>query len=149
MCDVEVDHVVHTGIRLVLQLFRPARARHSASPKRAMKCAARFGAVAAWALLPSLGAAGSAEVAVTPLQKVVQMLQDMAVTAKKEKQDEEVSFSAFTTWCSNEIANLEGSVKRGAEELSMLLVECQAGQARQARTRRGCNFGARRCAGPT
>merc|ERR1719171_2937072 len=54
------------------------------------------------------------------IQKVIQMLQDMQATAKKEKHEEEVKFAEFETFCTNEIADLKEDIKVAAEEIELL-----------------------------
>jgi len=44
-------------------------------------------------------AIGATGLAVTPTQKVIQMLSDMVAKGKQEKHDETVRFSEFTQWC--------------------------------------------------
>jgi len=57
------------------------------------------------------------------LQKVIQMLGDMSAKAKQEKNDEEVAFAEFTTWCTMEQANLKKSIKKGGETIELLSSE--------------------------
>jgi uncharacterized protein YoxC len=60
---------------------------------------------------------------VTPLQKVVEMLTNMATKAKQMKNDEEVSYAKFSTWCSSEKVRLEEQIKKEASELEQLQTE--------------------------
>jgi hypothetical protein len=73
--------------------------------------------------LLSLAPAAGAGTGGAAVQKVVQMLQDMSATAKKNKQDEEVSFAAYSTWCSDEQARLTSEIAKEAEELETLAAE--------------------------
>merc|ERR1719446_1804370 len=47
----------------------------------------------------SVGSGSAADV--TPLQKVVQMLDGVLAKGKKEKHEEEVEFAKFHEWCDN------------------------------------------------
>jgi hypothetical protein len=57
------------------------------------------------------------------LQKVIQMLGDMAAKAKQEKNDEQVAFAEFTTWCTMEQASLKKSITKGGETIELLSSE--------------------------
>jgi len=59
------------------------------------------------------------------VQKVIQMLQDMQATAKKEKHEEEVKFAEFETFCTNEIADLKESIATAEEQISLLTAEIE------------------------
>jgi len=59
------------------------------------------------------------------VQKVIQMLQDMQATAKKEKHEEEVKYADFETFCTNEIADLKESIKKAEEQIEMLTSEIE------------------------
>jgi len=57
---------------------------------------------------------------VAAVQKVIQMLGDMAAKAKLEKQNEEVAFAEFGVWCDHEQATLKKNIAKGAEEIELL-----------------------------
>merc|ERR1719421_2360871 len=59
------------------------------------------------------------------VQKVIQMLQDMQATAKKEKQEEAVKYAEFETFCKNEIADLKEDIKKAAEQIELLTSEIE------------------------
>merc|ERR1719446_1018690 len=59
------------------------------------------------------------------VQKVIQMLQDMQATAKKEKHEEEVKYADFETFCTNEIADLKESIKKAEEQIELLTSEIE------------------------
>merc|ERR1740138_1167392 len=48
------------------------------------------------------------------------MLGDMSAKCKQEKNDEQVSFAEFETWCKMEQANLKDSIKKGGESIELL-----------------------------
>jgi chromosome segregation ATPase len=72
------------------------------------------------ALVTQQGVASNAAV-----QKVIQMLQDMQATAKKEKHEEEVKYADFETFCTQEIADLKEDIKKAEEEIELLTSEIE------------------------
>merc|ERR1712159_105755 len=44
----------------------------------------------------------------------------MNAKCKKEKQDEEVAYAEFSTWCTTEKAQLKDSIQKGAEAIETL-----------------------------
>jgi hypothetical protein len=76
------------------------------------------------------GAASSAAnrqraLSVAGVQKVIQMLTDMQAKTKQEKNDEEVAFAKFSTWCSEEIASTKSDIAGNTEEISLLSTEIE------------------------
>jgi len=57
---------------------------------------------------------------VTPIQKVIQMLGDMAAKGKQEKNLEEVEFTKFKTWCEDTISDKEKSIADGKSAIEQL-----------------------------
>lgn len=66
--------------------------------------------------------------AVTPVQKVIQILGNMLEKGKKEKHEEEVAFAAFREWCSNTAAEKEQSVAVATEQIDHLKADIQSAQ---------------------
>jgi molecular chaperone GrpE (heat shock protein) len=62
---------------------------------------------------------------VAAVQKVIQMLSDMAAKAKQEKNDEEVAFAEFSTWCTGEKANLKTSIQKATESTELYSAEIE------------------------
>merc|ERR1712139_621094 len=58
--------------------------------------------------------------AVTPIQKVIQMLGDMASKGKKEKNFEEVEFAKFKTWCEDVISDKTKDIAEAAAAIEQL-----------------------------
>merc|ERR1719375_1172869 len=58
--------------------------------------------------------------AVTPIQKVIQMLGDMASKGKKEKNIEEVEFAKFKTWCEDIFSDKAKSIADAAAQIEQL-----------------------------
>jgi chromosome segregation ATPase len=86
--------------------------------------------VLAIACLVCVGAASSAAedrrqqaLSVAGVQKVIQMLNDMLATSKQEKNDEQVAYSKFDTWCKEEQASLKAAIQRNSEEIESLDTE--------------------------
>jgi len=59
------------------------------------------------------------------IQKVIQMLQDMVATAKKEKHEEEVKYAEFSTFCTSETADLKNEIASAAEQIELLTSEIE------------------------
>jgi len=62
---------------------------------------------------------------VTPVQKVIQLLEDMKATAQKEKNDEAVQFSSFDQFCTNKQRTTKDEIKVGEEKMEILKTEIQ------------------------
>lgn len=54
------------------------------------------------------------------VEKVIDMLRDMTAKSAQEKKDEEVAYAEFQTWCTSESANLQASIKKGADGIELL-----------------------------
>ena len=57
---------------------------------------------------------------VTPVQKVIELMNEMRAKGVKEKQDEEVAFTSFKTWCDNTARQREESIKEGEARMEQL-----------------------------
>jgi len=64
-------------------------------------------------------------VAVTPVQKVIQLLENMAVKGKKEKHEEQVQFAAFKQFCDDTTVEKERAIKEATEKIEMLKADIQ------------------------
>merc|ERR1719456_143964 len=58
--------------------------------------------------------------AVTPIEKVIQMLTSMKETSIKEKNDEEVAMTKFSTWCDNTQSFKTTAIKKAEDALAQL-----------------------------
>merc|ERR1719174_1180578 len=66
-------------------------------------------------------AAGTAtQVSVTPIQKVLTLMEEMKAKAIAAKNDEEVKFTAFATWCTNTKKSKSDEIAAGEEKMEML-----------------------------
>merc|ERR1719272_1611633 len=59
------------------------------------------------------------------VQKVIQMLEDMVATGKKEKHEEEVAYADFETFCTQEIADLKENIKDAKQQIDLLSSEIE------------------------
>eukprot|EP00397_Hematodinium_sp_SG-2012_P020951 GEMP01021616.1.p1 GENE.GEMP01021616.1~~GEMP01021616.1.p1 ORF type:complete len:684 (+),score=216.20 GEMP01021616.1:89-2053(+) len=71
--------------------------------------------------------------AVTPTQKVVQMLGDMAAKGKQEKQEEEVRFSRFQQWWENTSKDRQRAIAEGNRRIEQLSADIQKAEADASR----------------
>merc|ERR1740129_1556512 len=60
---------------------------------------------------------------VTPLQKLIQMLNGMAAKGKQEKHTEKVEFTKFHEWCDNVKATRRKSIKEGEAQIEQLTAD--------------------------
>lgn len=61
-----------------------------------------------------------AESTVTPVQKVIQLLEGMLEKGKKEKHQEQVQFAAYRQFCDDTSVEKKRDVKKAAEQIDML-----------------------------
>jgi len=69
---------------------------------------------------PALCVEADSDRSVAAVQKVLQMLGDMAAKVKLEKNEEQVAFAEFETWCKMEIPQTKKSIARAAESIDLL-----------------------------
>jgi len=62
---------------------------------------------------------------VTPVQKVIELLQGMAEKGKKEKHAEEVQFAAFKQFCDDTIAEKKGAIKEANDLIAVLKADIE------------------------
>jgi len=67
--------------------------------------------------------AGFASESNAAVQKVIQMLGDMSAKVKHEKNEEQVAFAEFETWCKMEIPSTQKSIAKAAENIDLLNAE--------------------------
>merc|ERR1719258_763914 len=73
-----------------------------------------------------LAAVSASASTVTPVQKVIQMLEDMAAKGKKEMQEEQVRFASFAQFCKGAEAEKVRSVEENTSQLGELEGEISA-----------------------
>merc|ERR1719487_902327 len=80
--------------------------------------------VAASVLLAAVAPSASAS-EVTPVQKVIKLLENMLVKGKEEKHAEQVQFAAYKQFCDDTTAEKNRSVKEAEEAIEMLKADIQ------------------------
>jgi len=80
-------------------------------------------------LMLVLAIASASAVEVTPIQKVVQMLQEVQAKGEKEKHEEEVEFAKFHEWCDQVQQDKHTSIKELNDEIMQLSADIDAGEA--------------------
>merc|ERR1712224_252989 len=78
-----------------------------------------------------LGAAQAS--AVTPVQKVIQLLNGMVEKGKKEKHEEQVQFAAYKQFCDDTTVEKQRAIKEANEMIEMLQADIQKYEADAAR----------------
>jgi hypothetical protein len=69
--------------------------------------------------------------AVTPIQKVITMMEDMVAKGEKEKKEEQVAFAAFASFCKSTTSEKEAAVAKGKAEITMLQADILKAQSDQ------------------
>jgi peptidoglycan hydrolase CwlO-like protein len=80
-------------------------------------------------LLPTVATRMQYQGQVTPIQKVIEMLGEMAAKGKKEKNIEEVEFTKFKTWCEDTFSDKGKSIADGnaaVEQLTADIVKAES-----------------------
>merc|ERR1719380_16303 len=91
-----------------------------------MKCAILLLACFSWS------ASGDA-VDVTPVQKVIQLLNGMLEKGKKEKHDEQVQFAAYKQFCDDTTVEKKRAIAEAEETIGVLKADIQSYAANAAR----------------
>jgi len=76
-----------------------------------------------------LVAAGASDAAVTPVQKVIQLLENMVEKGNEDKQDEQVQFAKFKTFCDDTVSNKQRSIKDADEMIEVLQSDIEKNEA--------------------
>jgi len=66
---------------------------------------------------------------VTPVQKVIQLMQGMLEKGKKEKHEEQVQFSAYKQFCADTKVEKEGAIKEANDMIEILKADIQKYEA--------------------
>jgi prefoldin subunit 5 len=78
-------------------------------------------------------AVGCSGAQVTPVQKVIQLMEGMVEKGKAEKQAEEVQFAEYKSFCDNTAANKKKAIAEANEKIEMLKADIQEAAADAAR----------------
>merc|ERR1711934_689535 len=81
-------------------------------------------AVVGFLCLLALGAQGS-DVEVTPVQKVIQLMQGMLEKGKKEKHNEQVQFAAYKQFCDDTSVEKKRAIEEANEQIEVLKADIQ------------------------
>jgi septal ring factor EnvC (AmiA/AmiB activator) len=73
--------------------------------------------------------AAASQVRVTPVQKVIQLLQDMTEKGKKEKHEEQVQFAAYKQFCDDTTTEKQRAIKEANAQIEQLTASIQKAQA--------------------
>merc|ERR1719215_2202299 len=76
------------------------------------------------ALLATIGVQ-AVEVEVTPVQKVIQLLEGMLAKGKQEKHQEQVQFAAYKQFCDDTTVDKTRAIKEANEAIEMLKADIQ------------------------
>merc|ERR1719272_2595717 len=66
---------------------------------------------------------------VTPVQKVIELMNNMVEKGNKEKQDEQVQFAAFKTFCDNTVGAKQAAIAQATEEIDLLTAEIEKSES--------------------
>jgi predicted nucleic acid-binding Zn-ribbon protein len=80
-------------------------------------------------VLPLALLALSSASAVTPIQKVLEMMDGMLQNAEKDKHDETTRFSAFSQWCESTKAEKERTIKDQSDQIGQLEADITKSEA--------------------
>jgi len=89
-----------------------------------MAKASLYMAALAFLLLPGVSAI-SDKSKVTPIQKVLTLMEELKAKGIKEKNDEETRFSAFAQWCANTKKSKTDEIEAGNQKMEMLKAEIE------------------------
>jgi len=62
---------------------------------------------------------------ITPVQKVIQLLEGMSATGKKEKHDEQVQFAAYKQFCDDTTVEKKRAIEEANEKIEMLKADIE------------------------
>jgi predicted nucleic acid-binding Zn-ribbon protein len=77
----------------------------------------------------------AAQTEITPINKVIQMMQEMVAKGKQEKHDEQVAFSTFAQFCKDTMDQKQDAIKKetaAIEQLNADILKAQADQTQLA-----------------
>jgi len=79
------------------------------------------------------GVAAATQAKVTPVQKVIQLLNGMVEKGKKEKHEEQVQFAAYKQFCDDTTVEKQRAIKEANEMIEMLQADIEKYEADAAR----------------
>merc|ERR1719456_599521 len=93
--------------------------------QRSMQAAIIFALLAAAAHASSEGLADTSATQVTPVEKVLELLNGMVAKGKKEKHDEQVQFAAYKQWCDDTMRQKQAAIVEANEMIEVLKADIQ------------------------
>jgi len=72
---------------------------------------------------------GASKAAVTPVQKVIQLLDNMVEKGTQDKQDEQVQFAKFKTFCDSTVADKQRAIEDANEMMEVLSADIEKFQS--------------------
>merc|ERR1719301_122481 len=69
---------------------------------------------------------------VTPVQKVIELMENMVEKGKKEKGDEQIQFASFKTFCDNTVAAKQQAIAEATEQIEILTADIEKYEAEAA-----------------
>merc|ERR1719217_376982 len=76
-------------------------------------------------LCASAHAVGAAKSEVTPVQKVIALMEGMLEKGKKDKYDEQVQFAAYKQFCDEETVETKRAIQEANEKIESLKADIQ------------------------
>merc|ERR1719281_1090384 len=73
----------------------------------------------------ALGSDSMEKATVTPIEKVIQLLNGMLDKGKAEKQAEQVQFATYKQWCDDTIRQKTAAIKEATEQIEVLKADIQ------------------------
>merc|ERR1719502_2270946 len=70
---------------------------------------------------------------VTPVQKVIQLMEGMLAKGQKEKHDEQVQFAAYKQFCDNTSVEKKRAIAEANERIDVLKADIQSATAKAAK----------------
>eukprot|EP00428_Durinskia_dybowskii_P016832 CAMPEP_0170221440 /NCGR_PEP_ID=MMETSP0116_2-20130129/10408_1 /TAXON_ID=400756 /ORGANISM="Durinskia baltica, Strain CSIRO CS-38" /LENGTH=634 /DNA_ID=CAMNT_0010472119 /DNA_START=1 /DNA_END=1902 /DNA_ORIENTATION=- len=83
--------------------------------------------------LAALSRASSVQSEVTPVQKVIELMENMLAKGKQEKHDEQVQFAAYKQFCDDTTVDKRRAIKEAEEKIEVLKADIEAHSAHAAR----------------
>merc|ERR1719460_1524640 len=80
-------------------------------------------------MLALVSLSSATNVKVTPVQKVIQLLNGMLEKGKKEKHDEQVQFAAYKQFCDDTTVEKTRAIKEAEDKIEMLKADIQKYEA--------------------
>jgi len=80
-------------------------------------------------ILAVLGVVRANDAGVTPVQKVIQLLDNMVEKGTQDKQDEQVQFAKFKTFCDSTVSNKQRAIEEANEMMEVLTADVEKFQS--------------------